>query len=409
MPYYSFVMLCYNKWELTKQAINTLIESISQSHKNKGIELIIVNNGSSDETEAGIEQIKALHGKEIEIVSVHLEENMGYPVGANMGLAQCRGQIITMLNNDLVFPSNWFDGIVHTLENNPSIGAAVPFLSFGSGAEHLGVAFPSLDEMRKFAKKYMEENKDKLIYSERVIGACLSFKKDLFERIGGNDFWFGLGLYDDDDWSLRANIAGYKTVITGSSYVHHIGTVTFHQQSDILHSAFIANSRKFRIKWLKSGFDPVHRKEVINHTNYSRQEHFFPLKIDHFSKVPLLDKSKKSPNQKDWIMVADWLYDHSQWRKKLSEINHQTISEGENNLFLWIPKTYFPEQEIMKEAEKILDHSNFHIHYLFDEVPPIDILTFLKKYDVFLTVEGDYVNRYIRYLLRNAFPDSEWI
>ena len=86
MPYYSFVILCYNKWELTKQAITTLIESLSISHKKKEIELIIVNNGSDDETKEGIEQIKKLYSHEIEIVPVHLKENMGYSVGINMGL-----------------------------------------------------------------------------------------------------------------------------------------------------------------------------------------------------------------------------------------------------------------------------------------------------------------------------------
>lgn len=409
MPYYSFVILCYNKWELTKQAVNTLVESISQSHKDKGIELIIVNNGSTDETKEGIEEIKVLHGREIEVVPVHLAENMGYPVGANMGLALSRGQIITMLNNDLVFPSNWFDGIVHTLESNPSIGVAAPFLSFGSGAEHLGVAFQSFDQMREFAKKFMEENKDRLIYSERVIGACLSFKKELFDQIGGNDFWFGLGLYDDDDWSLRANIAGYKTVITGSSFVHHLGTVTFHQQSDILHSAFIANSQKFIIKWLRSGYHPSNRKEVINHTSYSRQQHFFPLKKEHFSEVLPLNASNISSDKKKIVMVADWLYGHSQWRNKLAEIKDSPILKGENNLFLWIPSTYFPVQEIITEIEKILDINTLNIHYLLVDVPPIDILKFLQPYDVFLTVKGDYVNRYIQYWVKNTLPNSEWI
>ena len=180
MAYYSFVMLCYNKWELTKQAITTLVESLSSSHKNKGVELIIVNNGSTDETKAGIEQIKKLYSHEIEVVPVHLKENMGYPVGVNMGLEHYKGEIITIVNNDLVFPENWFDGIVNTLASDPLIGVAAPFLSYGSGHEHLGVSFSSLSEMREFAKKYMEENKDKKIYSERIIGACISFRENIW-------------------------------------------------------------------------------------------------------------------------------------------------------------------------------------------------------------------------------------
>ncbi len=403
MPYYSFVMLCYNKWELTKQAITTLVESLSLSHKNKEMELIIVNNGSSDETKEGIEQIKKLYSHEIEVVPVHLKENMGYPVGANMGLAQCRGQIITILNNDLVFPDNWFNGIVNTLESDNSIGVAVPFLSYGSGPEHLGVAFQSLVDMRKFAKQFMEENKNKLIYSERVIGACLSFKRELLHLIGGNDFWFGLGLYDDDDWSLRAGIAGYKSVITGASFVHHIGTVTFQQQSNITASAFHANYPKFTRKWLKSGFDPAgNRKNIIKHTRYSRQEHYFPCKVDDFNEIAPSNMNNPNVDKRKMILVADWSNDRSQWRNRLLNLNSTLPVDEDHLLYLWIPKTYFLYEEIVNEVEKVLDKNPSCIHYLFDEVPPIDLLNFFSKYDVFLAVEDDYVNRYFKYLLANA-------
>ena len=46
MPHYSFVILCYNNWNLSKQAITSLIESLNPSYFERGIELIIVNNGS---------------------------------------------------------------------------------------------------------------------------------------------------------------------------------------------------------------------------------------------------------------------------------------------------------------------------------------------------------------------------
>ena len=71
-------------------------------------------------------------------------------------------------------------------------------------------------------------------------------------------------------------------------------------------------------------------------------------------------------------------------------------------LYLWIPKTYFLYEEIVNEVEKVLDKNPSCIHYLFDEVPPIDLLNFFSKYDVFLAVEDDYVNRYFKYLLANA-------
>lgn len=174
MPYYSFVLLCYNNWELTNQAITTLNDSISDTYKQKGIEIIVVNNGSIDDTKKYLEQIKNTFSQQIELILIHLKENMGYSVGINTGLAQCKGEIITVLNNDLIFPKHWFDGIVNTLESDKSIGAAVPFLSHADMQQYKGVEFENLNEMHEFSKKIMVKNKDVRIFTERIISSDIN-------------------------------------------------------------------------------------------------------------------------------------------------------------------------------------------------------------------------------------------
>lgn len=395
MPYYSFVLLCYNKWELTQQAISTLILSLSSIHKDKGMELIVVNNGSSDETKEGLEKIREQYQHEFAVVPIHLKQNVGYPVGINKGLAKCNGQMITVLNNDLVFPANWFDGIVQILENNQSIGMAVPFLSYGSGLEHLNVSFQSLEEMRTFAQTFMEENKDKLLYSERVIGACLTLKREVLDLIGGNDFWFGLGLFDDDDWSLRAGIAGYKSVITGASFVHHIGTVTFHQQSDHLSYAFQSNYPKFARKWSGNGLDHTNRKGIIQNTAYAREEHFFPLNNSDFNPLNQTSNRQKLNDKRKLIMVADWTNDLSRWKSKLKTIIESLSAKTE--LYLWIPMKYYPETKVKEEID---NERSTEVFYLFNDVPPVDLLHFFDHYDSFLVIEDDFVNLSLKNLVK---------
>jgi O-antigen biosynthesis protein len=398
MPHYSFVILCHNQWELTRQAITTLNESISHYHKKKGIELIVVNNGSDDETKIGVQQMKVLLNQEIKIVPVHLEKNMGLIFAINIGFSRCRGEIITLLNNDLVFPNNWFDGIVSTLETSKSVGVAVPFLSYASGPADVNVRFGSLNEMKEFATKFMEDNKNKIIYTERVIGACVSMKRELVSLIGGNDFWFGYGFFDDDDWALRACIAGYKLAIVGSSFVHHIGNATISKHSDATRAAIQANGEKFGKKWnIIGGFD---RKKLVETTVYTKEQHFFPLKVEVFDKP--FSRSEKFSNKKDIIFVADWSNDRSQWRNKLLEAKAKFLAGGNGQIYLWIPKNYYSVIEIKNEVEKILNKNTSGIHYLYDDVPPIDLLKFLSKYEVFLTVEGDYVNEHMKFLLENS-------
>lgn len=403
MPYYSFVLLCYNNWELTNQAITTLNDSISDTYKQKGIEIIVVNNGSIDDTKKYLEQIKNTFSQQIELILIHLKENMGYSVGINTGLAQCKGEIITVLNNDLIFPKHWFDGIVNTLESDKSIGAAVPFLSHADMQQYKGVEFENLNEMHEFSKKIMVKNKDVRIFTERIISACVSMKKELLTLVGGNDFWFGLGHFDDDDWSLRVWISGYKIAITGASFVHHIGSATFKQKSNLILAAHYANVLKFTSKWGEKSADYGYRKEIVKQTEYSKNEMYFPLSYNEFNKPSSSSERNDTNKKRNIVLVADWMNMSSQWRKKCAEIK-SLFEAGDDQLHLWIPKTYYSKKEteiVNLLVMKVLG-SKSYINYVYDNVYPVDIIKFLCRYDVFLTAGNDYINHYFKYLLGNT-------
>ena len=78
MPYYSFIMVGNNNWNLTRQALNTLLESLDDTIKVKGIELLIINNGSTKETSAGIGDFKKKFSSELlDIVEIRLPGKYG--------------------------------------------------------------------------------------------------------------------------------------------------------------------------------------------------------------------------------------------------------------------------------------------------------------------------------------------
>ncbi|OCL26417.1 hypothetical protein U472_10470 [Orenia metallireducens] len=398
MPYYSFVILCYNNWEMSKQAIDTLINSINNKYKAKGIELIIVNNGSTDNTSDGIKKLQRDYTNySIEIISLNLEENMGYPVGINLGLAKCRGKMVTILNNDLIFPADWFDGLVDILEKKEDIGVAAPYLSYACSSQNVGVKLNSQEEISDFAKEFMKNNKQKISYPLRVIGACLVFKREVIDKIGGNDFWFGIGLCDDDDLSLRTVIAGYKIAITGSSFVYHLGTVTFNQQVHELNCALSSNHPKLSMKWnLQPHGEYQSREDIIDNINYSKDEHYFPTKIREFNGIepPIIDKNQ----EERLLLVADWNNHKSKWKEKLISILDNIDQE---ELYIWIPKGYFLTDQISAEVKEILDSKiveTTKIKFYYQNIAPINLLKFLNSFDTIFTVDNDFVNRYIVYL-----------
>ncbi|WP_018248558.1 glycosyltransferase family 2 protein [Orenia marismortui] len=402
MPYYSFFILCYNNWQMSKEAINSLINSLNDKHKERGIELIIVNNGSTDETASGIEKLKKYYkNNPIEIIAVNLKENMGYPVGINLGLAECRGEIITVLNNDLIFPPGWFDGLSNTTEKNEDIGMVAPYLSYACGPQNVGVKLDSFKEICDFSNKFIKKNSQKITYPLRIIGACYTIKREVYDKIGGNDLWFGIGICDDDDLSLRISLAGYKLAITGSSFVYHLGTITFNQEVHHLNCALGANHQKFSLKWnLKPHGKYKSREDIIANLAYNRKEHYFPIKIEEFAELepPLIDQVEDKDRL---LLIADWNNPRSQWKNTLNSALEQ-ISNTEK-IYIWIPKNYFLTEQVSTKIKATIELEQIEsdsIKFFYKKLSPLALLKFLNSFDFILRVNDDFINRYIAYLAR---------
>ena len=410
MPHYSFILVCYNNWEFTKQAIESLLSSFGCKYSNYGVELIIVSNGSKDQTNQELESFKESYKGCIEIVLVNIEENIGYSVGLNVGLSKARGQIITVLNNDLIFPKGWFDGLVEELNKDSSLGVVVPYLSYASGVQDVGVRFNSSQEIQDFADKFINEHRGLITYANRVISACLTMKREVLDLIGGYDFWFGLGMYDDDDWSLRVRVGGYRIGVVGSSFVHHIGNATFAKDHEGTSAAILSNCKKFMKKWNLKGIEYedgvyVDREDAIKSITYMKQKQYFPIKYEDYELFNH-DESIRNGEIKRYILVADWTNFKSEWGKKVE----QFLENGSNEeLCLWIPKQYFEQSEIMDKITKVVQHLengenliDSLVKIMYENVYPMQIMAVIKSFDGVLFVENDYVNKCIVNLAKQA-------
>ena len=391
MVQFSFVLLCYNNWNMTKQAVITLLDSLDPIHQSKGIELIIVDNGSTDETPFGIEQIKKEYENNlIKIYKVRLDPNMGYTPGINAGLSKCQGKIISILNNDLVFPPKWFNGLVEVLEGNEEIGLVAPYLSRSSGLQNCNMQFSTLDEMKAFATEFTEKGETNITLTHRVIGACMVFKKEVIELTGGNDIWFGLGQFDDDDWCLRTIVAGYKVAVVGNSFVHHISSVTYKQQSELVDATFRINQDKMQKKWRMRKNNRI--TKVLKNVTYSRKHHYFPTRKEDFNQLPSPTFSRGEGVRK-FLLVADWSHPFSKWKEKLKTAI-QDLSENNYEIHIWIPKQYYLKSKILDE-KKFSPSSLSRLKIIYNTISPSDYLIFINSFDAIYTVEDDYVNRYM--------------
>jgi GT2 family glycosyltransferase len=402
IPYFSFIILSYNNWGFTHTCLTTLLDSLEPDYVSRGIEIIVVDNGSDIVTRQLLAQFElaSMHPG-ITLHIVQLEENAGYPSGVNIGLSHCRGELIGVLNNDLVFPKGWLPPLVQTLETDKRVGFAAPLLSYAPSVQNVNKTFATFAEMCEYAAKIMSVNANKCLFTDKVIGACLLLRRDLLSTIGGNDFWFGIGNFDDDDWCLRARIAGYQIAVVGGSFVQHAGHASFKLMPEIFRESLQRNQAKFDRKWRVTGEMNERAqkiRELILQTEFDPSTHFIPIALHEFSKVeePLYLRTNEGRRV---LFCANWNDKQSGW----PEVLHQVLEKGEQlELCFWVPPQIFDLQDVTSMLQKSMNSSNinpnaqlFSLQLFQHEVPYKDTLRVICSVDEVVRIPNDFVNRYV--------------
>jgi len=109
------IMPAWNKFELTKRAIQSIRDSTTVSYR-----LIMIDNGCTDGTAAWLaeqDDIKRV---------ITFEENRGFAPAINAGLAVCTSPYVVMFSNDVEVDTGWLKLLIEGLESDPKIGAIGP-------------------------------------------------------------------------------------------------------------------------------------------------------------------------------------------------------------------------------------------------------------------------------------------
>jgi len=235
----SIVILTYNQLEYTKLTIDSI-----RKHTKARYEIIVVDNASTDGT---VEYLKA----QKDIRTIFNSENLGFPAGCNQGMEIAKGDYIVLLNNDVIVPDNWLEGLIDCADSHPTIGIVGPMSNRISGYQlEQNITYKKINRMHDFAASYRRKNRKKWYQSPRVAGFCMLIKREVLNKIGGLDTIFGIGNCEDDDFCLRAGLTGFKVAIAGDVFIHHFGSASFGKDGNEKYKEFIRkNESIFKEKW----------------------------------------------------------------------------------------------------------------------------------------------------------------
>jgi GT2 family glycosyltransferase/acetyltransferase-like isoleucine patch superfamily enzyme/2-polyprenyl-3-methyl-5-hydroxy-6-metoxy-1,4-benzoquinol methylase/predicted Zn-dependent protease len=265
----SIIILGYNQLELTKACLDSIARFTNEPY-----EIIIVDNGSNDET---IEYFQQYKDSNDNVQVIFNGENRGYAAGNNQGLTLAKGEYVLLLNNDTVVTDGWLTRMLAIFKSQPEVGLVGPMSNYVAGPQLInGVPYKNLKQMHQFAKKLADKNSGQTTECFRIVGFCLMARRAVVDRIGGLDEKFGRGNFEDDDFCIRAAISGFKALIAKDVFIHHVGGQTFQTLNIDYRKSIEKNWVIFKTKWNIPAVTP-YGSYSISLTTSDPSKYYIPL------------------------------------------------------------------------------------------------------------------------------------
>lgn len=210
------------------------------------IQLIIVNNGSLDDTQIFLKTYQQQNkDKYFEIVILNNETNLGFAIGNNQGAYFNRGHYLFFVNNDVVFYENCIQTFVDKYREKRD-GTAL------MGARLLGIpGTPNPGGDGNTGWNMLHDKPVRYIEGWSLFMSCGVYAKLCLSNDGKLfDERFTPAYYEDVDLSLRAVTAGIELYAPSGLPIKHLGSQTSQKTTGFKFVAIAqANQVKFLDKW----------------------------------------------------------------------------------------------------------------------------------------------------------------
>ncbi len=239
-PLVSILIVTYNSEEFVKACLDSILDRTSYPN----YEIVVVDNASTDGTEALLRQYE---GK---INLSCLKSNTGFAAGNNQAAAIARGEFLLFLNIDTIVTAGWVYRLLRHIQKDPTIGLVCPVTNFAGNEVKVDFNYHHREEMEHFAADLAIRNAGKELDIQTAPLFCALVPRAVWERVGELDVQFGMGMFEDDDFSLRVRRSGLRVATAEDCFIHHFGQGSFGKlSSEVYDQVFKTNQRRFEEKW----------------------------------------------------------------------------------------------------------------------------------------------------------------
>lgn len=201
---YSIVVCTYNGEKIIEECLQSLL---SQNIPKDKYEVIVVNDGSTDNVEEVVRRFMRNHTN-ARLISC--ASHKGLSAARNLGWKEAKGDFVFYIDDDAVADEDWVTRVAGDYTDDVAgVG--------GYSRPYSANKFSLYEQARTFVTYGL--------HAEKVDGAGglnMSFRKEVLREIGGFDPRF-TSVADDADINRRLTILGYRLKVVPSISVRHRG------------------------------------------------------------------------------------------------------------------------------------------------------------------------------------------
>jgi GT2 family glycosyltransferase len=242
----TFVLAVYNKLNLT-QACYTKLRDVYPDAP-----LVISSGGSSDGTKEWLESLE-----DENLSFFHDDDRLAFSETYNAGIDLVDTEKLVLIHNDMVIGDGFLEAIERLLKPNMVLSYTTieppifkGHIRPGKVLLDLGTSFENFDDVQ--FKNYVSDSKN----NDNLFDGAVFFMsayKDVFVNLNGFDGKsFRPCFCEDDDFLIRAKLAGYDLKTCDSAVVYHFVSQTSRfsdEMKDNRENIELASNRNFVRKW----------------------------------------------------------------------------------------------------------------------------------------------------------------
>jgi GT2 family glycosyltransferase len=232
-------------------------------------QVIVVDNGSTDGTPDLVARSFPW------ACLIRLERNLGFAGGVNRGLEVAQGDLLILINQDVVLREGCLDALRHRLEENgPGIVGGKLLYPDGQTIQHAGgvVLYPRGEPDHRGYRQKDDGRWDSTAQVDYVTGAVFAFDRMVLSVVGYLDEGFYPAYYEETDYCFRAHAAGFAVIYEPRAVALH-----YESQSHDIHSvAYHQAMQRGRLRFILKNYD---RRQLAD---------FFPAEKDFIQSLPAL-------------------------------------------------------------------------------------------------------------------------